>query len=94
MSGLDPAGGVGAVLAAVGALGLVCLGAAAAALLAAAQAPADRLLLIQLLGVKVVAGCLAVAVAFGQPALADAGLVLALLGAVAAAAFGQGGPAR
>lgn len=94
MSGMDPAAGIGAALAVMGFLGLCCAGAAVAALLAAAKAPADRLLLIQLLGVKVVAGCLAVAVAFDQPALADAGIVLALLGAVVAAAFGQGGAAR
>lgn len=84
----------GATLAVMGLIGLIAAGAMAAARLAGAEAPADRLLLIQLLAAKAVAGCLAVAVAFDQPALADAGLVLALLGAVAAAAFGQGGRRR
>jgi multicomponent Na+:H+ antiporter subunit F len=84
----------GPAIALGGLLGLVATGALAAALLARAPGPADRLLLLQLLGVKAVAGCLALAAAFDQPALADAGVVLALLGAVAAAAFGQGGAAR
>jgi len=75
-------------------LGLLATGAMAAARLDAVRGPADRLLLIQLLAAKAVAGCMAVAVAFDQPALADAGLVLALLGAVGAAAFGQGGANR
>jgi multisubunit Na+/H+ antiporter MnhF subunit len=82
---------MGPALAVAALLGLIVTGAMAAARLRAASGPADRLLLIQLLAAKAVAGCLAVAVAFDQPALADAGLVLALLGAVGAAAFGQGG---
>jgi multisubunit Na+/H+ antiporter MnhF subunit len=85
---------MGATVAVAGLLGLIAAGALAAGLLLRAEAPADRLLLIQLLSAKAVAGCLAAAAAFDQPAMADAGLVLALLGAVAAAAFGQGGARR
>lgn len=51
---------------------------------------AERVALLQLIAAKVVAACLGIAAAFGQSALIDAGLVLALLGAVGAAVFAQG----
>ena len=72
------------------ALGLAVATGLVAPLLNRTETLADRVALVQLLGAKAVAGCLIVAAAFGQPALADAGLVLALLGAVAAAVFAQG----
>jgi multisubunit Na+/H+ antiporter MnhF subunit len=77
---------------------LATLGLAAATALVAprlnrAATLADRVALLQLLGAKAVAGCIAIAAAFDEPALADAGLALALLGAVAAAVFAQGGRA-
>jgi multisubunit Na+/H+ antiporter MnhF subunit len=74
------------------AVGLALVAAVVAPLLARPATMADRMALLQLLGAKAVAGCVAIGAALGQPALADAGLVLALLGAVAAAVFAQGAP--
>jgi multisubunit Na+/H+ antiporter MnhF subunit len=81
---------VGQALALGGALGLAVIAAMVAPLLARPAPMADRVALLQLLGAKAVAGCVALGAALGQPALADAGLVLALLGAVTAAVFAQG----
>jgi multisubunit Na+/H+ antiporter MnhF subunit len=72
------------------ALGLAAAAAVAAPLLNRPGTLADRVAIVQLLAAKATAGCLLVAAAFGEPALADAGLVLALLGAVAASVFAQG----
>jgi multisubunit Na+/H+ antiporter MnhF subunit len=72
-------------------LGLAVAAAIAAPLVSSRRGGlAERVALLQLLAAKVVAACLGVAAAFGQGALIDAGLVLALLGAVGAAVFAQG----
>ena len=72
-------------------LGLAVAAAIAAPLVSARRGGlAERIALLQLIAAKVVAGCLGLAAAFGQGALIDAGLVLALLGAVSAAVFAQG----
>lgn len=72
-------------------LGLAVAAAIAAPLMSSRHGGlAERVALLQLIAAKVVAGCLGVAAAFGQGALIDAGLVLALLGAVGAAVFAQG----
>jgi multisubunit Na+/H+ antiporter MnhF subunit len=89
----DPAAAerAGQALALAGALGLAVAAALAAPLLARRRLPlSDRVALLQLLGAKAVAGCVALGAALGQPALADAGLALALLGAVTAAVYAQG----
>ena len=91
-AGADPAAAAeaGRALALAGGLGLLAVAALVAPLLARRATLADRVALLQLLAAKAVAGCVALGAALGQPALADAGLVLALLGAVAAAVFAQG----
>ena len=72
-------------------LGLAVAAAIAAPLLSARRGGlAERIALLQLIAAKVVAACLGIAAAFDQGALIDAGLVLALLGAVTAAVFAQG----
>ena len=83
---------LGQALALAGALGLAALAVLVAPLIGHVRTMPDRMALLQLLGAKAVAGCVAMAAALGQPALADAGLVLALLGAVTAAVFAQGAP--
>lgn len=92
MSAADPlaAEAAGRALALAGAVGLALIAALVAPLLSLPAAMADRVALLQLLGAKAVAGCVAIGAALGQPALADAGLALALLGAVTAAVFAQG----
>lgn len=92
MNAADPgfAEAAGQALALAGAVGLALIAALAAPLLSRPGTLDDRIAVLQLLGAKAVAGCVALAAALGQPALADAGLVLALLGAVMAAVFAQG----
>lgn len=93
MTGIaDPAATerVGQALALFGAVGLAVAAALVAPLLARRLPLSDRVALLQLLGAKAVAGCVALGAALGQPALADAGLALALLGAVTAAVYAQG----
>jgi multisubunit Na+/H+ antiporter MnhF subunit len=51
----------------------------------------DRLLALQLLVAKAIAALFLLSAGTGTPALAETGLVMALLGAVTAAAFAQGG---
>ncbi len=80
----------GRALALGGAVGLAVIAALVAPLMARSGALTDKVALLQLLGAKAVAGCVAIGAALGQPALADAGLVLALLGGVTAAVFAQG----
>ncbi|TVQ55066.1 MAG: hypothetical protein EA355_10660 [Rhodobacteraceae bacterium] len=71
-------------------IGLGVAAAIAAPLLTHVEGLADRVALLQLITAKVVAACLAIAAAFGEPALIDAGLAFGLLGAVGAAVFAQG----
>jgi multisubunit Na+/H+ antiporter MnhF subunit len=71
-------------------LGLAAAAAIVAPLVSRSGGQAERIALLQLIAAKVVAACLGIAAAFGQGALIDAGLVLALLGAVGAAVFAQG----
>lgn len=74
-------------------LALAAIGATAALAavrLARARTTADRLLALQLLVAKAIAALFLMAAGAGEDALAETGLVLALLGAVTAAAFAQG----
>lgn len=56
-----------------------------------ARTTADRLLALQLFVAKAIAALFLMSAATGAEALAETGMVLALLGAVAAAVFAQGG---
>ena len=72
---------------------LVLIGAGAALVaprIARASGAADRLIALQLLSAKAIALCVGLSVLLAAPALADMAMVLALLGAVAAAVFAQG----
>jgi multisubunit Na+/H+ antiporter MnhF subunit len=80
-----------ASLCAAGVLGLALTAALAAPVLVRQTSLADRVAVVQLLAAKAVAAAVALGVALDEPALVDAGLLLALLGAVAAAIFAQGG---
>jgi Multiple resistance and pH regulation protein F (MrpF / PhaF). len=76
----------------VAALGATAATAAISAFrLARARSTADRLLALQLLVAKAIAALFLMAAATGADALAETGLILALLGAVTAAVFAQGG---
>ncbi len=73
------------------ALGAVGATATLAAIrLARARTTADRVLALQLIVAKAIAALFLMAAGFGLGALAETGLMLALLGAVTAAAFAQG----
>lgn len=76
------------LLAALGAVGATMVLASAG--LVRARATPDRLLALQLLVAKAVAALFLLSAGTDAPALAETGLVIALLGAVAAAAFAQG----
>ena len=81
--------GAALLLIALGAVGATA--ALSAVRVARARTTADRLLALQLLVAKAIAALFLMAAATGADALAETGLILALLGAVTAAVFAQGG---
>lgn len=93
-AGSDGAAALAEGVALLALIGLGVAAAIAAPMLSRAIGLADRVTLLQLIAAKVVAACLAVAAAFDQPALIDAGVVFGLLGAVGAAVYAQGSPPR